>query len=171
VEKIQQQMPTFKLLDQEKVFSEKFLSLPSQVIKPNLPSMNFVLMRDYKEGDWYKVTFTKLGRVVQEGSGVYFDKDLKIDFKRIDFPSGPQAATKSYLYWQYSFYDLAQAVHEESQNNLPLMKAHLEEALRIVPYAKHALSWLCRLKKEGQEYPFCLPEKRKEILEMTRHLN
>lgn len=171
VEKIQQQMPTFKLLDQEKVFSEKVLSLPSQVIKPNLPSMNFVLMRDYKEGDWYKVTFTKLGRVVQEGSGVYFDKDLKIDFKKIDFPSGPQTATKSYLYWQYSFYYLAQAVHEESQNNLPSMRAHLREALRIVPYAKHALSWLCRVKEEGEEYPLCLPEKRKEISEKARFLN
>jgi hypothetical protein len=171
VEKIQQQMPSFILQDQEKVFSEKFLSLPSQVIKPNLPLMNFVLMRDYKDGDWYKVTFTKLGRVVQEGSGVYFDQDFQVDFKKTDFPSGAQSATKSYLYWQYSFYYLAMAVHEESQNNLPLVRAHLEEALRIVPYAKHALSWLCRVKVEGEVYPLCLPEKRKEISEKARYLN
>jgi hypothetical protein len=169
--KIKLQMPDFRLLGEDKIYSLKRMGLKEQVILPNLNNMNFLMMRDYKDGDWYKVTFKPIGRVIQKGNGIFFDYRPEIDFQRSNLPIGPQSSTKAYLYWQYSFFYLARAVDEEKKQNISAMKKNLLEAIKIVPFAKHAIQWLCEVKNQHESYDFCLPEKMNEILLNTKNLN
>ena len=157
--------PDFHLGNKEEVTLKKELFFEDQLLKPNLSKINFVMTKDYREGDWYRVTFSHLGRVVQQGTGIFFD-NTPLTFKRYDLPVGAQAFTKGYLYYQYSHYYLAHGKNELTLGNSERAKSDYLKALEIVPFSYPALFSLCELDKT---YKICVEDKMNQMDEISKN--
>jgi hypothetical protein len=166
VEKLKMMAPNFKLNDEQKIYSTKRLHLENDFVFPNIKDFNFVANAGFKDGESYKVTFLGLGRVVQQGKGIFFDEksvgDLSLQTKLQVYPTGPQAFTRGYLYYQYSHFYLAKAFNEPSVH-----KQNLEQAMKLVPFAYPAASTLCQL--PGNDYKFCGEDSLNEMDKLTKH--
>jgi hypothetical protein len=157
--------PGLILENKSDVISKRELFFEDQRLKPNLSNINFVLTKDYREGDWYKVTFSHLGRVVQQGSGIFFD-NTALTFKRYELPVGAQAFTKGFLYYQYSHYYLAHGKSELSLRNSERAKSDYLKALDVVSFSYPALFSLCELDKK---YKICVADKMNHMDEVSRN--
>ena len=122
------------------------------------------MTKDYREGDWYKVTFFPVGRVVQHGKGIFFENS-PCTFKRYELPKGAQAFTKGFLYYQYSHFFLAHGKSELNSGNYESAKSDYLKALDIVPYCYPALYSLCELDKSLN---MCDKGKMNQIDEVSR---
>src|SRR5690606_14281873 len=93
--KVQSHIPEFILPRAEEIYRSKYINKDQDIIKPNLSQTRFFFSKGYTDGLLYKVTFFPLGRMLEEGKGVYFQEAiLQINYRpEIDY-QGPQAFTK-----------------------------------------------------------------------------
>ena len=140
--KLKKQFPS--LVIPPHIAHEKFMNLSSDIVKPNLAAVNFVMVKDYKGDEWYKVVFHKLGRVVKKGEGIEFD-DEEISFYPYDLNEGPQHFTKAYLHSHYSHFYMARSYSRKDEEEASI--SDLKNALAAVPYAYYAKEQLCEKKQ------------------------
>lgn len=166
LKKVQDQIPGFNLPRSEEIYLKKHINKDQDIFKPNLFQMRFFLTKGYTEGSMYKVTFFPLGRMLEEGKGVFF-QDFPIVIKTIPEISyrGPQAFTKLKLFFEYSHYDYARAVELTEANDFNGAQKSMEDAISKVPYAYPAMASLCM--NFPDKYDFCKSTLLQKLEEQT----
>ncbi len=156
-DKVKLQLPDFNLSNTEKVYQQKRLNIVEDIIRPNLKMHNFLMTSTYKHGTWFQLVFLPLGRLLKEGNGTSFDKaneeDLKINYRPLEVPKGPQHFTKGFLFYQYTHIHMAQAYHFLVANDLIKAKTELKKAIQKVKFALPAKLNLCI--DYPNQYDFC----------------
>lgn len=163
--KINKVIPEFVLPAFDKIVSTRQLNLAQDLVQPNLEKINFITNKDYKTGDGYKVTFMKLGRLVEKGSGVHFapEEEVKLTPPALD---GPQAFTKGYLFYQYSHYFFARGNSSLESGDDKTADEYWKKAILAVPYAFPAVMILCD--KNPKELSYCNEEELREMQRKTK---
>ena len=149
----------------EKIVNQRELNIAEDLVVPNLEKIHFITTKDYKTGEGYKVTFMKLGRLVEKGNGIHFDPEERVNLTPPAF-SGPQAYTKGYLFYQYSHYYFARGHFILAAGDALKASDYWRKAIQIVPYAFPAAIILC--KDSPKEFSFCSDEELGEMQRKTK---
>lgn len=163
--KISKVLPEFVLPAYEKIVNQRELNVAQDLVQPNLDKINFITNKDYKTGEGYKVTFMKLGRLVEKGSGIHFDPEETVKLTPPAF-IGPQAYTKGYLFYQYSHYYFARGHFILAGGDAAKADEYWRKAIEVVPYAFPAAIILC--KESPKEFSFCSDEELGEMQRKTK---
>lgn len=163
--KISKVIPDFVLPEHERIVSKRELNVAQDLVRPNLSKINFITNKDYKTGVGHKVTFMKLGRLVEEGTGVHFAPEEMVSLDPPAF-DGPQAFTKGYLFYQYVHYFFARGLNYLESGDSAKATENWKKAIQVVPYAFPAITILCE--QSGNEYSFCSEEALMDMKIKTR---
>ncbi len=169
-DKIRQQMPKFDLNNKDRIYKQKRMNVEDDIIRPNIKNYNFLVTSDYKNGTWFKLIFLPLGRLLKEGSGTSIALSdtsmLKMHFKPLAVPKGPQHFTKGFFFYQYSNIYMAQAHEYWATQNFHGAKVEWEYAIQMVKYAFPARFNLCQ--NFPNQYDFCIKEELENLAEETK---
>ena len=131
------------VIDGARISKTSKYDLDKDLIFPNLDHFSILLQRDHNAPDLFKVTFKKLGRFLQKGSGTDFDnlslKEVPIRSSCADLP-GSSSAYDPYreLLSEYAYFPLAKGLAYSARDRLPEAKE-------------------CVLKVPSTLFPFCYP--------------
>lgn len=152
--KIQEVFPQFAFPRKPIILKEKKLNQDLDLFLPNISKISFIVTKDYRDGTHYKLTFLNLGRVLQEGHGIYFQSNerQRPEFILDEKIHNPQNFTKHKLYYEYTHYYLAKAANLFESNKEEAIRLW-EESIKIVPYAYPPMVNLCE--QFPDRYAFC----------------
>ena len=163
--KQQHKLEHFKLLNEEKIFSELKMDFVEDLLKPNTAQYKSILTRHFQNSADFKLTFLPLGRIVEKGQGLNLNESLPATMTAdisAQFDS-LQGFSKKLLHAEYSHYYLAKGMMSFAQKQEADALVSWKKAIALVPYCLPAYQNICQITPQDSQY--CSVEKLEEVKE------